>query len=33
MEEVLKHNFRTLERNSTEEYPYAFKQIQKIVNG
>jgi hypothetical protein len=33
MEEVLKHNFRTLERNSIEEYPYAFKEIQKIVNG
>ena len=33
MEEVLKHNFRILERNAIEEYPYAFKQIQKIVNG
>ena len=33
MGETLRHNFRILERNSIEEYPYAFKKIEKIVNG
>jgi hypothetical protein len=33
MKETLKHNFRILERNAIEECPYAFKQIEKIVNG
>ena len=33
MREILRHNFRILERNAIEECPYAFKKIEKIVNG
>jgi hypothetical protein len=32
MEEVLKHNYRILERNAVETYPYAYNEIVKIVN-